>query len=146
MVAAGVNEMSDHFEVQNVLARYTSAITRRDWAAVAATFSPKATWEVVGGPHPAKVEGPRLAEGLQAMCETTAVLIQLITPAAIELRGEHAEAHCNLHEFGEMLDRKTHFEASGTYDDVLEKVDGRWRFVSRRCAILKFRAVSINAS
>jgi len=138
--------MSDHFAIQDVISRYTNAVTRRDWGGIAATFSPKATWEVVGGPHPFRVEGAGLGEGLKQGIETTSCLIQLISPPAIEINGDRATAHCNIHEFGEMLDRKSHFEASGLYDDVLTKIAGRWYFASRLCTILKFRLVSLTAA
>jgi SnoaL-like domain len=138
--------MSEHLAIQDVISRYTNAVTRRDWAAITATFSPKATWEVVGGPHNFKLEGAALGSGIRQAIETTSSLIQLITPSSIEVNGTQAVAHCNLHEFGEMIDRKHHFEASGLYDDVLEKVGEHWRFASRLCTILKFRLVPLSAA
>jgi hypothetical protein len=138
--------MSDLHAIQDVISRYTNAVTRREWAAIAATFAPKATWEVVGGPYPFKLEGAGLGAGIKQAIGMTSSLIQLITPPSIELEGARATAHCNIHEFGEMLDRKSHFEASGTYDDVLERIDGRWVFASRLCTILKFRLVSLTAA
>jgi len=138
--------MSDVLAIQDVISRYTNAVARREWAAIAATFAPKATWEVVGGPYPFKLEGAAIGPGLRQTLETTFCLIQLITPPSIEVDGTRATAHLNIHEFGEMLDRKSHFEASGTYDDVLEKIGGRWLFVSRLCTIIKFRLVSLTAA
>lgn len=138
--------MTDHIAIQDVISRYSNAVTRRQWAAIAGTFAQDATWEVVGGPHPMKFIGAQIGPGLQAAIGMTSSLIQLITPSAIELHGDRADAHCNIHEFGEMLDGKSHFEASGTYDDILRKVHGEWRFVSRICTMLKFRLVSLDAS
>ena len=137
--------MSEHIAIQNVISRYSNAVTRRDWKAIADTFAPDATWEVIGGPHPMKFTAAQVGPGLKGAIEMTSSLIQLITPSAIEIDGK-ASAHCNIHEFGEMLDRKSHFEASGTYDDMLKKVDGEWRFASRLCRVLKFRLVSLTAA
>jgi hypothetical protein len=138
--------MSDLHAIQDLISRYTNAVTRRDFAAIAATFAPKATWQVVGGPYPFKLEGAGIGPGIKQSLEMTGCLIQLITPPSIELAGNRATAHLNIHEFGEMADRKNHFEASGTYDDVVERVEGRWLFASRLCTILKFRLVSLSAA
>jgi hypothetical protein len=138
--------MSDLHAIQDVVSRYTNAVTRRDFAAIAATFAPKATWQVVGGPYPFKLEGAGIGPGIQQSLEMTACLIQLITPPSIVIDGPRATANLNIHEFGEMADRKSHFEASGTYDDVLEKIEGRWLFAARLCTILKFRLVSLSAA
>jgi ketosteroid isomerase-like protein len=135
--------MSEHNAIQTVISTYSNAVTRRDWAAIAGTFAADATWEAVGGPHPMKFCGDEVGPGIKAAIGMTGSLIQLITPSVIEVDGDRAAAHCNIHEFGEMLDRKSHFEASGLYDDALEKVDGKWRFKSRICTILKFRLVSL---
>jgi ketosteroid isomerase-like protein len=138
--------MSEHIAIQTLISRYSNAVTRRDWPAIAETFAADATWEAVGGPQPMKFVGAQVGPGIKAAIEWTSSLIQLITPSVIEIKGDRAAAHCNIHEFGEMADKKSHFEASGTYDDVLSKVGGNWRFESRVCTILKFRLVALTAA
>jgi hypothetical protein len=135
--------MSDHIAIQTVISSYSNAVTRRDWAAITATFAPDATWEAVGGPQPMKLSSAEVGPGIKAAIAQTSSLIQLITPSVIEIEGDRATAHCNIHEFGEMLDRKHHFEASGLYDDTLEKTNGKWRFKTRVCTLLKFRLVGL---
>lgn len=134
--------MSDHIAIQNTITRYCDAITRRDWDALADVFAPDAVWEVIGGPA-FRFAGAGVAPGIRGVVESTSSLTQINGPALIEIDGDHATARSTIYEFGETLDKTSRFEEPGTYDDVLRKIDGKWRFTLRRFTIRHFRSVKI---
>ena len=135
---------SDHMAIQDTITRYCDAITRRDWAALEALFLPDAQWQVIGGPA-FHFTGAALVPGIRGVVETTSSLTQINGPALIEIDGDRANARSTIYEFGETLDKSGRFEEPGTYDDVLKKSDGVWRFSSRRFTIRHFRLVKITS-
>jgi hypothetical protein len=134
--------MTDREAIQDVITRYCDAITRRDWIALKEVFAVEALWEVIGGPA-FRYTGVDIAPGIQRIVESTSTLTQINGPALIDINGDHATARSTIYEFGETLDKTSRFEEPGTYDDVLKKIDGKWRFTSRRFTIRHFRSMSI---
>jgi len=134
--------MSEHMAVQQVITRYCDAVTRRDWAALAAVFAPHATWDVFG--HVTfHFQGDALVPGIRGIVESTGALVQMNAPALIEIDGERATARSTIYELGTNLGKTQRFEEPGVYEDVLEKIDGQWKFVSRRFTILHFQLDTI---
>jgi len=134
--------MSDYMAVQQVITRYCDAVTRRDWAALADVFAPHATWDVIG--HVTfHFEGDGLVPGIRGIVESTGFLVQINAPALIEINGERATARSTMYELGSNLERTQRFEEPGLYEDVLERIHGKWKFVSRRFTILHFQLDAI---
>jgi hypothetical protein len=40
--------MRDEYEIQDLISRYSDAITRREWSTVSSVFAAEATWQVLG--------------------------------------------------------------------------------------------------
>jgi ketosteroid isomerase-like protein len=133
--------MLDKIEIQDLISRYSDAITRRDWEAVTSAFSPEATWHVVGQPA-FQFKGRDVGPGIRSLVEPSNYLVQMNTPALIEINGDEATARSTIlesgeYEAGKFQPFKARFDSFGTYEDVLRKVDGRWRFASRRFTMIK---------
>jgi ketosteroid isomerase-like protein len=65
--------MTDYEEIQNLVARYADAVTRRDFEALAAIFTPDAVWDVTGGTQ-LRFEGAELVPGIRGVVEKSSFL------------------------------------------------------------------------
>lgn len=130
--------MDDKAAIQDLINLYTHSVNRRDWAAIASVFAPDAHWEVVGDPR-MNFSGPRLGASLRSIIEPNSSLIQMNTPALIEVRGERATASSTMHEAGDIKAENKYFSMYGMYDDELIRGGDRWLFQSRRFTILNLR-------
>ena len=140
-----LGQMLDQMAIQDVLSSYSAAVTRRDWAAIAEVFAVDATWDVFGGPQEFHFSGKEIGPGIKGAVELSTNLVQINTPAVIVIDGDRATARSVIHEYGNVADNGTHVESSGTYDDVLKKVNGKWKFESRSFTMRQFWAVPIAA-
>ena len=133
----------DCIAIQQVISRYSSAVSRRAWPELETLFTADASWEVIGGPG-LRLEGPALLPGIRALVEqTTESIFQMNCPAVIVVDGDRATATSNMYEFGVTPDKSNRFEAPGIYDDVLVRRGGTWRFASRRFTVLAVRTIPI---
>jgi hypothetical protein len=126
----------DKIEIQELISRYSDALTRRDWESVASVFAPDASWRALGEPGFA-FEGTNIGPGIRSLIEPTNYFVQMNTPALIEVQGSQAKARSTIMEIGEydpgkLQPFKARLESFGYYDDVVKKVNGRWLFASRQ--------------
>jgi hypothetical protein len=129
--------MTDYEEIQNLVARYADAVTRRDFDALAAVFSPDAVWDVTGGTM-LRFEGADLVPGIRGVVEKSNFLAQVHSPAIVEIDGDRASSRVTALEVGEIQAYGLRFEQFGVYEDSLRKIDGRWLFTERRFKALNF--------
>jgi hypothetical protein len=129
--------MTDYEEIQNLVARYADAVTRRDFDALAAVFTPDAVWDVTGGTK-LRFEGAELVPGIRGVVEKSNFLAQVHSPAIVEVDGDRANTRVTALEVGEIQAYGLRFEQFGIYEDDLRKVDGRWLFQERRFKALNF--------
>ena len=123
--------MSQLPAVQVHISRYTQAVNSRDWAAFARIFAKDARWEAIG--LDIRFDGlDAITKGLSRIVGGMSRFVQMNTPAAIDLAGDHATARSTIYELGEYDEQGTAFEAYGTYEDELIMMDDEWRFRSRR--------------
>lgn len=114
----------DRLEIQDLIARYNHAIdggSPEDWAA---TFAPDGTFESRGEVHAGTDALLAFARGFQ---ERMAGATHWNNNLVIEGDGDEARSACYL-----MLRRGGEVISEAKYEDTLRKVDGRWRFTSRR--------------
>jgi len=122
--------MSEYAAIQNLITRYTLAVNRKDYDAIADVFAPDATWDAVGRVQ-LSYKGAEIAESIKETLERLKDLFQMNCAAQIEIDGDRATAQSAMYEFGAVDDR-IHFGQTGIYEDVLIKVGGEWKFASRR--------------
>lgn len=134
--------MSDREAIQELINRYSLAVSRRDWPGVAAVFSPDARWELAGSPI--KLEGPKVGQGLKDLVESTSsTLVQMNAPATIEINGNTAKARSIMHEVADVEAENKHVELYGVYEDELVKRDGQWLFELRVFNTLNLRSTPL---
>ena len=140
--------MTDKVEIQELISRYSDGITRRDWEAVALVFAPDATWQILGNPG-FLFTGAKVGPGIRSLVEPSNYLLQMNTPALIDVKGEGATARSTImesaeYEAGRFQEYKSRFNSFGFYDDILKKVDGKWRFASRRFTMLNMNITRVD--
>jgi ketosteroid isomerase-like protein len=140
--------MRDECEIQDLISRYSDAITRRDWPVVSSVFAAEASWQVVGVPE-YRFEGDKVGSGIRGLVEPANYLIQMSTRAIVQVDGDTATARSTVFETGEyeagrFQPFKCRFESFGIYADRLRKDEGRWRFASREFTMLNMRITRLD--
>jgi hypothetical protein len=138
---AELREWMDRLAIQDLIYRYSDAVTRADWAQCEAVFVPDATWE-------APLLGLRYESRdsfLETLTATTTfdLLIQVPHSPVVRLTGpDQARATTTIHEMNRgVTETASELGASGAeinvdtygiyYDDVA-RIDGEWKFTHRR--------------
>lgn len=137
--------MSDREQIQDLLTRYSYSISVRDFDTVATLFTPDASWELFGHPEmKTKFKGPSLPEGIKSIVVPTSSLIQMNSPALIEVNGDRATTAFTVNESGDIKATNQYFTMFGRYNDEVVKVNGKWLFEARRFTILNLRMTPLN--
>jgi hypothetical protein len=128
--------MTEKEDIQDLISRYSDAITRRDWEVVASVFAADGSWQVVGNDQ-FSFAGAKIGPGIRSLVEPANYLIQLNTPALIDISGETATARSTImeiaeYEAGKFKEFKARLNSYGFYQDVIKKLNGKWLFTSRR--------------
>jgi hypothetical protein len=128
----------DRLAIQDLLYRYTDAVTRADWDECEAAFVPDATWESPGMGLRFESRG----EFIQALRGTSGLLIQTASAPVIRLTGpDRAEATITIHEVVRGVSAtdssagpagtEVNFEDYGVYHDNIAKIGSEWKFTHR---------------
>jgi SnoaL-like domain len=135
-----LREWRDRLEIQDLIYRYSDAVTRADWQQCEAVFTPDAIWEspTLG------LRCENRASFMEMLRATSSydLLIQTPHSSVITLTGtHHAHATTTIHEFirgtvvaDNKLDEtgaESNFEQYGIYFDDITRVDGSWKFTHR---------------
>jgi hypothetical protein len=130
----------DRLAIQDLIARYSDAVTRADWPQCEAVFAPDAVWES----PPLGMRYESRASFLDVLRATTTydLLIQTPHSSVVTLTGaDTATATTTIHEltrgvgfadtkFGE-TGADLNLEQYGVYYDDLARIDGAWKFTHR---------------
>jgi len=123
----------DRLAIREVIERYTDALNRRDFAAMAALFTDDAGWSV-DAPFNLRFEGAAIATSIAAMIGRHAFLLQMTHAIVVDVEGDHAVAHTTIHEVAQAADGASGLNSFGLYHDRLVRTAEGWRFVERRFA------------
>jgi ketosteroid isomerase-like protein len=135
-----LREWLDRLAIQDLIYRYSDAVTRADWPQCEAVFAPDALWES----PPLGLRYESRDSFLETLRATTNydLLIQTPHSSVITLAGaDQAHATTTIHEMNRgVTDTKSELGDSGTeinvdtygiyYDDVA-RIDGEWKFTHR---------------
>jgi hypothetical protein len=136
-------ETDDRLAIQDLINRYSDAVTRADWDQHVAVFVRDAVLEV-GSPFDFKAEG---AEDIRRQTSEGSArldcLIQTVHSSVISLTGaDHASATSTIHEMGLAVapvqgageeEETVNFDHYGVYYDEIVRIDGEWKFARRYC-------------
>lgn len=122
--------MSDEFEIQQVLNAYSFNATTGDLEAMTATYAADGVWEVpgIGTLCTGHEEILAAAKGITGKIE---YMVQMNSPAIIEVNGDTATAKSIIRECGKYAGRDTNLEVLGLYEDQLKRTKDGWRFAKR---------------
>lgn len=116
--------VEDRLAIQELLARYNHAIDGGDPEGWAATFAPDGTFESRGEVHTGTEQLATFARGFQQRLPGAR---HWNNNLVIDGDGEQATTTCYL-----QLWREGQLASEGRYVDTLRKIDGQWRFTSRK--------------
>lgn len=133
-----LHQLLDHHALERLHAAYADAVNRRAWSEVAALFADDADVEIdTGGPEPIRIESPAaLAAFLDGAVARFAflefVVLTLHVADPVHEAPDDASARLWMCEVRRDVDTLDWSVAYGLYQDRYRRVDGAWRFASRR--------------
>ena len=128
-----LEEISDRFEINDLLVRYTRAIDQKDWDLLDQVFTPDASVDYTssGGIAGSFAEAKAwLAKALAPFPET----LHLIGNSEVALAGDTATARTAVYNpmfFRKPDDSRHHFAVGAYYCDELVRTDAGWRIARR---------------
>jgi len=131
----------ERLQITELIARFTDAASRRDFATMPELFVEDAVWEAdaegLGFRHHGRDE---IRRWLTDNPNRVEVVFYLAVPTVVELDGpDHARTRTLMTELLRKLDTGEHLQLFGTYDDELVRRDGRWQFARRRFQLAYLR-------
>lgn len=122
--------MSDEADIQRVISTYSQYASKGDWDRVLPLFLPEAVWEI---PHLGmKLEGrDAIAATLLGFKDLMEYVLQINTPALIEIDGDSAQATSGIRECGKTAGKDEGFEYLGIYSDTFARTPDGWKFRTR---------------
>jgi hypothetical protein len=134
-----IRKWLDRLAIQDLIHRYSDAVTRADWDQCEAVFAPNAVWE-----SPLGLRFESRAAFLEGMRRTTSNDLFIQTPhsSVITLTGsDRAKATTTLHELFRGVvpadsklgkaSAEINIDQYGIYYDDLARIDGEWKFTHR---------------
>jgi SnoaL-like domain len=137
---AEVRSWMDRLAIQDVIYRYSDAVTRADWDQCRAVFAPHAVWESPG--MGMRFDSPEAFLAVLTDSSGPELLIQTAHPPVITLTSvDLAKATTTIHEmvrgkvtvdtsYGEK-GADTNFDQYGIYFDDFARIGGEWLFTHR---------------
>jgi hypothetical protein len=128
----------DRLAIQDLLYRYTDAVTRADWDECEAVFVPDAIWESPG----IGLRFESRAEFIELLRGTSGLLIQTVSAPVIRLTGDgQAQGTITVHEVVRSISEtdsdfaatgtEHNFEQYGMYFDDFARIGSEWKFTHR---------------
>lgn len=125
-------EAKDRLEIQELLARYSWALTDQDWTAWQAVFAADATadYSTAGGPVGTPAEA---AAGLSAMMGAFDVALSQATNLVLTFPSPDTATGRSMYRMLMRIpgDSPTYMEAQGEYDDTFTRTADGWRIQRR---------------
>jgi ketosteroid isomerase-like protein len=122
--------MSDEIAIQQTLNTYSFNASTGDLAAMVATFAEDGAW-VVPGAGITCTGHEQILAAASAITGAIEYMVQLNSPAIIEVDGDTATAKSIIRECGKYIGRQTNLEVLGLYEDELVRTADGWRFAKR---------------
>lgn len=126
----GEDRAADRAAIVTTLARLAQATDERDWATVAATFTPDATGYGAEGV-------PAIVQRMRAHLEGCGPTQHLLGNHRVDVAGDVARSltYARVYHQGAGTTAGSFFECMGEYDDRWTRAPGGWRLTSRVFAI-----------
>jgi uncharacterized protein (TIGR02246 family) len=125
--------VDDQLAIRALNDSYCDAVFRRDPADWGANWTEDASWTLMGDTISGRAAIVSVWEGAMAGFAFVAFFAQM---GALRIDGDRAEGTVYTHEVLENADGSIS-RPVGRYDDVYQRVNGRWLFAERRYNFLK---------
>jgi ketosteroid isomerase-like protein len=122
--------MSDEIAIQQTLNTYSFNASTGDLEAMVATFADDGAWVVPGAGITCTGHAEILAAA-QGITGTIEYMVQMNSPAIIEVSGDTATAKSIIREAGKYAGKDRNLEVLGLYEDELKRTAQGWRFAKR---------------
>jgi len=125
--------VNDHIAIQQTLNAYSVNASLGNLEAMVETFHPDGVWEIpeVG----ARFEGREaILAGAKGITNGIDYMVQINSPAVIQIDGDTATAQSVIRECGQYTGRQTALEVLGLYTDKLVRTPDGWKFAQRTFA------------
>jgi len=123
--------VEDTLNIQQLYARYSDAITRKDPETFGSCWSEDAYWLLLGNEFRGK---ETIVEAYSNSVAGTDFILHLASAPLIRIDGDMARVRSQIQEI-------LHFSGGGAmiilanYNDKLRKIDGQWLFADRRISV-----------
>ena len=120
----------DEAAIQRVINTYSQYASKGEWDRVLPLFLEAAVWEI---PHLGmKLEGrDAIAATLNMFKGTMDYVLQLNSPALIDVKGDSARASSGIRESGKTAGKDESFDYFGIYADTFTRTSEGWKFRTR---------------
>lgn len=128
---------ADHLAIRQLIDRYNDMVNHRSWDAIDQIFATDAEW-IAEAPINLTWSGLEdIKIKLPASVERMEVLIQTSSGIVIEVEGNgRARARSLLTEFGRNKETQEGMHSICSYEDIIIKDNGEWKFLKRRLVLL----------
>jgi hypothetical protein len=123
---------TDKLAITELVQRWSDALNRNRWDELEATLAPDAVWDLVK-PFPIRIEGARaIRDTIEERCAPLDLLFQVSLGTVVsDIDASRARATTMVQELARQPETFS-FLMRGIYYDELVKIDGAWRFATRR--------------
>jgi len=128
--------LQDKVAIRDLLDGYFDAIARRDWDALAATFTPDGAWRLEGAANMQFETRDSVKAGMSKLVEATELAILMNHSSVIEISGDRAKARTLCHEITRRAGVAQAGFLLGFYHDELVRSDGQWLFARKTFRIV----------
>lgn len=131
-LAARVQRIEDHQQIERLLMEYGRTLDERDFAAYSRLFADNGEWRGNLGTYrgPAAIEAAMQKSFDAATDIPKGTNFHVLTNAIIDIDGDHATA-VSKWAFVRMTDNQPEFVMMGRYEDALVRERGAWKFLRR---------------
>jgi ketosteroid isomerase-like protein len=124
--------LEDRVAIQELNGTYADGVVRFDAATWGTVWADDAHWSLMG--HEVNGKAPIVEFWKGAMSGLEAVSFQCV-PCMIEVTGDTAKSRVQTQEILKPKDAPAR-HVGGLYEDELARIDGQWRFTSRKFKII----------
>lgn len=136
-----VSELQSELAIRNLAARYSLALTHRDFDTLKDCFTEDAIWQT-SGPFERTIHGcDAFISFVRAGQESFEFLIQQVGGGLIEISGDTGTGQWSVTEIGRSLDGLSGMTSMGIYHDRYRREGDVWKFATRHYSALFWSSI-----
>lgn len=134
--------MIDEIAIQQLINKYTEGASRADYDQVASVYAPDGVWNLPV--YNLSFKGrDAITKGMSDFLVAMDYLIQINSPAWIQIDGDTATARSTIREGAKFKGKDESVEILGFYNDELVRTPEGWLFASRTFNLVAMNSVAL---